>query len=287
MALDSVPGGEDRRGRPPPALRHPVPAAGPTLPCDGLAPCSSPRASCSPGRPWWRSTTSPAGSCPLHGRWARSCGAAGGCWLDHTWVTVQEMLLGLLIALVAGFALATIISLSRTLGRGGIPGGDCFPDHPPSSSLPPSAAHLGGLRDATQGDSGGPHRLLPCGGQHRRRLRATDTRPAQPAADYGGTSLAGVRQGPGAQRPALRLLRGQGGGHRQRNRGCHRRMGGLQRGFGLPGHCAPRASSSLSGVYAVTFILSLLGIAMFVLVGLLERALIPWHSSQRRTAAFD
>ena len=40
-----------------------------------------------------------------------------GLLASHTWVTVQEMLLGLLAALATGLVLATIINMSRTLGR--------------------------------------------------------------------------------------------------------------------------------------------------------------------------
>ena len=40
-------------------------------------------------------------------------------------------------------------------------------------------------------------------------------------------------------------------------------------------------------VYAVTFLFSLLGMGMFVAVGLLERMLLPWHHNQKRDRALE
>ena len=208
-----------------------------------------------------------------------------GLLADHTWVTVQEMLLGLLIALVAGFALATIISLSRTLGRVVYPAVIASQTIPIIVVAPLLLIWVGygmqhkvivvaliaffpvvvntvdGLR-ATDPDL---RNLLLTMGARRWQVFVKAQAPNALPFVFSGVKVAVTVSVIGA-------VIGEWVGSSE----------------GL-GYLAMRSKGQFlfERVYAVTFILSLLGIAMFVLVGLLERALIPWHSSQRRTAAFD
>ncbi|MBI4305759.1 MAG: ABC transporter permease [Chloroflexi bacterium] len=47
----------------------------------------------------------------------REMGASGGLLANHTWITLQEILLGFAVAAVIGLALAVAIAYSRTLER--------------------------------------------------------------------------------------------------------------------------------------------------------------------------
>ena len=205
--------------------------------------------------------------------------------LDHTWVTVQEVLLGFLIALVAGVLLAAVINLSRTLGRVIYPAVIASQTIPIIVIAPLLLIWVGygmqhkvivvalisffpivvntsdGLRSADPDLIN----LLRTMGANRWQVFSKAQIPNALPFMFSGVKIAITVSVIGA-------VIGEWVGSSE----------------GL-GYLAIRSKGQFlfERVYAVTLILSLMGIGLFVLAGLLERALLPWYHSQRRERTLD
>ena len=205
--------------------------------------------------------------------------------LDHTWVTVQEVLLGFLIALVAGVLLAAVINLSRTLGRVIYPAVIASQTIPIIVIAPLLLIWVGygmqhkvivvalisffpivvntsdGLRSADPDLIN----LLRTMGANRWQVFSKAQIPNSLPFMFSGIKIAITVSVIGA-------VIGEWVGSSE----------------GL-GYLAIRSKGQFlfERVYAVTLILSLMGIGLFVLAGLLERALLPWYHSQRRERTLD
>ena len=208
-----------------------------------------------------------------------------GLLASHTWITVQEMLLGLLAALAAGLFLATVINMSRTLARVVYPviiAAETFP----IIIMAPLLLIWVGYGIEHKVISGRSYRLLPGGHKYRRRLRSADpdllnlmrtmganrwqlfTKVQIPNAlpfMFSGIKLAATVSVIGA-------VIGE--------------WVGSSEGLGYLAMLS-KGKFLFDRVYAVTFLFSLLGMSMFVLVGLLERLMLPWHHSHKRDSALE
>ena len=208
-----------------------------------------------------------------------------GLLASHTWVTVQEMLLGLLAALATGLVLATIINMSRTLGRVVYPviiAAETFPiiimapllliwvgygiEHKIIvvaliAFFPVVINTADGLR-STDPDL---LNLMRTMGANRWQLFTKVQIPNALPFMFSGFKLAATVSVIGA-------VIGE--------------WVGSSEGLGYLAMVS-KGKFLFDRVYAVTFLFSLLGMSMFVLVGLLERALLPWHHSQNRERALE
>ena len=204
---------------------------------------------------------------------------SGGLLLRHTWVTLQEVLIGFAIALVAGILLAGLINLSRTLER------VIYPSVIASQTIPiiviapllliwvgygmqhkiivvalisffPIVVNtVDGLRSADPDLIN----LLRTLGASRWQVFAKAQIPTSLPFLFSGMKIAITVSVIGA-------VIGEWVGSSE----------------GL-GYLAIRSQSQFLSerVYAASFLLSLLGIGLFLLAGLLERVLLPWHHNQR------
>ena len=208
-----------------------------------------------------------------------------GLLASHTWVTVQEMLLGLLAALATGLVLATIINMSRTLGRVVYPviiAAETFPiiimapllliwvgygiEHKIIvvaliAFFPVVINTADGLR-STDPDL---LNLMRTMGANRWQLFTKVQIPNALPFMFSGFKLAATVSVIGA-------VIGE--------------WVGSSEGLGYLAMVS-KGKFLFDRVYAVTFLFSLLGMSMFVLVGLLERALLPWHHGQKREGALE
>ncbi len=208
-----------------------------------------------------------------------------GLLASHTWITVQEMLLGLLAALVAGLALATIINMSRTLGRVVYPviiAAETFPiiimapllliwvgygiEHKVIvvaliAFFPVVINTADGLRAADPDLLS----LMRTMGANRWQLFTKVQIPNALPFMFSGIKLAATVSVIGA-------VIGE--------------WVGSSEGLGYLAMVS-KGKFLFDRVYAVTFLFSLLGMAMFVAVALLERALLPWYHSQNRERALE
>jgi ABC-type nitrate/sulfonate/bicarbonate transport system permease component len=208
-----------------------------------------------------------------------------GLLASHTWITVQEMLLGLLAALVAGLTLATIINMSRTLGRVVYPviiAAETFPiiimapllliwvgygiEHKVIvvaliAFFPVVINTADGLRAADPDLLS----LMRTMGANRWQLFTKVQIPNALPFMFSGIKLAATVSVIGA-------VIGE--------------WVGSSEGLGYLAMVS-KGKFLFDRVYAVTFLFSLLGMSMFVLVGLLERALLPWHHGQKREGALE
>ena len=208
-----------------------------------------------------------------------------GLLASHTWVTVQEMLLGLLAALATGLVLATIINMSRTLGRVVYPviiAAETFPiiimapllliwvgygiEHKIIvvaliAFFPVVINTADGLR-STDPDL---LNLMRTMGANRWQLFTKVQIPNALPFMFSGFKLAATVSVIGA-------VIGE--------------WVGSSEGLGYLAMVS-KGKFLFDRVYAVTFLFSLLGMVMFVSVGLLERALLPWHHGQKREGALE
>ncbi len=208
-----------------------------------------------------------------------------GLLASHTWITVQEMLLGLLAALAVGLVLATIINLSRTLGRVVYPviiAAETFPiiimapllliwvgygiEHKIIvvaliAFFPVVINTADGLR-STDPDL---LNLMRTMGANRWQLFTKVQIPNALPFMFSGFKLAATVSVIGA-------VIGE--------------WVGSSEGLGYLAMLS-KGKFLFERVYAVTFLFSLLGMGMFVLVGLLERALVPWHHSEKRDKGLE
>lgn len=208
-----------------------------------------------------------------------------GLLASHTWITVQEMLLGLLVALGTGLVLATIINLSRTLGRVVYPviiAAETFPivimapllliwvgygiEHKIIvvaliAFFPVVINTADGLRSADPDLLN----LMRTMGANRWQLFTKVQIPNALPFMFSGFKLAATVSVIGA-------VIGE--------------WVGSSEGLGYLAMLS-KGKFLFERVYAVTFLFSLLGMGMFVAVGLLERLLLPWHHNQKRDRALE
>ena len=208
-----------------------------------------------------------------------------GILASHTWITVQEMLLGLMAALAAGLALATIINLSRTLGRVVYPviiAAETFPiiimapllliwvgygiEHKIIvvaliAFFPVVINTADGLR-ATDPDLVNLMRTM---GANRWQIFTKVQIPNALPFMFSGFKLAATVSVIGA-------VIGE--------------WVGSSEGLGYLAMLS-KGKFLFERVYAVTFLFSLLGMGMFVAVSLLERLMLPWKRSDKRESTFE
>ena len=208
-----------------------------------------------------------------------------GILASHTWITVQEMLLGLLAALAAGLVLATIINLSRTLGRVVYPviiAAETFPiiimapllliwvgygiEHKIIvvaliAFFPVVINTADGLR-ATDPDLVNLMRTM---GANRWQIFTKVQIPNALPFMFSGFKLAATVSVIGA-------VIGE--------------WVGSSEGLGYLAMLS-KGKFLFERVYAVTFLFSLLGMGMFVAVSLLERFMLPWKRSDKRESTFE
>ena len=208
-----------------------------------------------------------------------------GMLASHTWITVQEMLLGLLAALAAGLVLATIINLSRTLGRVVYPviiAAETFPiiimapllliwvgygiEHKIIvvaliAFFPVVINTADGLR-ATDPDL---MNLMRTMGANRWQIFTKVQIPNAMPFMFSGFKLAATVSVIGA-------VIGE--------------WVGSSEGLGYLAMLS-KGKFLFERVYAVTFLFSLLGMGMFVAVSLLERLMLPWKRGDKRESAFE
>ncbi len=208
-----------------------------------------------------------------------------GILASHTWITVQEMLLGLLAALAAGLALATIINLSRTLGRVVYPviiAAETFPiiimapllliwvgygiEHKIIvvaliAFFPVVINTADGLRSADPDLLN----LMRTMGANRWQIFTKVQVPNALPFMFSGFKLAATVSVIGA-------VIGE--------------WVGSSEGLGYLAMLS-KGKFLFERVYAVTFLFSLLGMGMFVAVSLLERLMLPWKRSDKRESTFE
>lgn len=207
-----------------------------------------------------------------------------GILASHTWITVQEMLLGLMAALAAGLVLATIINLSRTLGRVVYPviiAAETFPiiimapllliwvgygiEHKVIvvaliAFFPVVINTADGLR-ATDPDLVNLMRTM---GANRWQIFTKVQIPNALPFMFSGFKLAATVSVIGA-------VIGE--------------WVGSSEGLGYLAMLS-KGKFLFERVYAVTFLFSLLGMSMFVAVSLLERLMLPWRRGDKRESMF-
>ena len=207
-----------------------------------------------------------------------------GILASHTWITVQEMLLGLMAALAAGLALATIINLSRTLGRVVYPviiAAETFPiiimapllliwvgygiEHKIIvvaliAFFPVVINTADGLRSADPDLLN----LMRTMGANRWQIFTKVQVPNALPFMFSGFKLAATVSVIGA-------VIGE--------------WVGSSEGLGYLAMLS-KGKFLFERVYAVTFLFSLLGMGMFVAVSLLERLMLPWKRSDKRESTF-
>lgn len=208
-----------------------------------------------------------------------------GLLASHTWITVQEMLLGLLAALTGGLFLATVINMSRTLGRVVYPiiiAAETFPiiimapllliwvgygiEHKIIvvaliAFFPVVINTADGLRSADPDLLN----LMRTMGANRWQLFTKVQIPNALPFMFSGIKLAATISVIGA-------VIGE--------------WVGSSEGLGYLAMVS-KGKFLFDRVYAVTFLFSLLGMSMFVLVGLLERLMLPWYHSHNRDSALE
>ncbi len=208
-----------------------------------------------------------------------------GLLASHTWITVQEMLLGLLAALAVGLGLATVINLSRTLGRVVYPviiAAETFPiiimapllliwvgygmEHKVIvvaliAFFPVVINTADGLR-STDPDL---LNLMRTMGANRWQLFTKVQIPNALPFIFSGFKLAATVSVIGA-------VIGE--------------WVGSSEGLGYLA-LVSKGKFLFERVYAVTFLFSLLGMGMFVLVSLLEKAFLPWRNTEKRDAGWE
>ena len=208
-----------------------------------------------------------------------------GLLASHTWITVQEMLLGLLAALAAGLFLATVINMSRTLARVVYPviiAAETFPiiimapllliwvgygiEHKVIvvaliAFFPVVINTADGLRSADPDLLN----LMRTMGANRWQLFTKVQIPNALPFMFSGIKLAATVSVIGA-------VIGE--------------WVGSSEGLGYLAMLS-KGKFLFDRVYAVTFLFSLLGMSMFVLVGLLERLMLPWYHSHKRDSALE
>ena len=209
-----------------------------------------------------------------------------GMLLGHTWVTMEEVLIGLAVALVIGVLLAWLIALSRTLERVIYPSVIASQTIPIIVIAPLLLIWLGygiqhkvivvalisffpivvntvdGLRSA---DPDVINLLRTLGANRWQVFRKVQV-PASLSFLFSGIKIAVTVSVIGA-------VIGEWVGSSE----------------GL-GYLAIRSKSQFLSerVYATVVLLSLMGIGLFLIAGALERALLPWyHNERRRNAAGD
>ena len=205
--------------------------------------------------------------------------------LRHTWVTLQEVLLGFAIALASGVLLAGLIHQSRTLERVIYPSVIASQTVPIIVIAPLLLIWIGyGLQhkvlvvalisffpivvntvDGLKSADPDMIRLLRTLGANRWQVLAKVQVPSSLPFIFSGIKIAITVSVIGA-------VIGEWVGSSE----------------GL-GYLAIRSKSQFLSerVYATVVLLSLMGIGLFLIVGLLERMLLPWYHGQRRHRTSD
>ena len=200
--------------------------------------------------------------------------------LEHTWVTLEEVLLGFAIALVSGIVLAGLINLSRTLERVIYPSVIASQTIPIIVIAPLLLIWLGyGLQhkvivvalisffpivvntvDGLKSADPDMINLLRTLGANRWQVFTKIQVPSSLPFMFSGIKIAVTVSVIGA-------VIGEWVGSSE----------------GL-GYLAIRSKSQFLSerVYATVVLLSLMGIGFFLTAGLLERLLLPWYHNQRR-----
>ena len=209
--------------------------------------------------------------------------ASRGMLLGHTWVTMEEVLIGLALALATGVLLAWLINLSRTLERVIYPSVIASQTIPIIVIAPLLLIWLGyGIQhkvivvalisffpivvntvDGLKSADPDVINLLRTLGANRWQVFCKVQVPASLPFLFSGIKIAVTVSVIGA-------VIGEWVGSSE----------------GL-GYLAIRSKSQFLSerVYATVVLLSLMGIGLFLIAGALERALLPWYHNQRRRAA--
>jgi len=202
--------------------------------------------------------------------------------LDHTWVTVEEVLIGLAVALASGVLLAWMINLSRTLERVIYPSVIASQTIPIIVIAPLLLIWLGyGIQhkvivvalisffpivvntvDGLKSADPDVINMLRTLGANRWQVFWKVQVPASLPFLFSGVKIAVTVSVIGA-------VIGEWVGSSE----------------GL-GYLAIRSKSQFMSerVYAIVVLLSLMGIGLFLIAAALERALLPWYHNQRRRA---
>ena len=156
-----------------------------------------------------------------------------GLLARHSWVTLEEVIVGFGAALLCGVSLGVGIALSRTVER------SLYPFVIASQTIPiivnrSAAAHLVRLRPHPQDHRRRADSVLPTGGKHRGRAEVRGPGHGEPAANAGREPPSDTGESAAALGFAVPVLRREGGRRGERHRRGHRRVGGVQRGPGLP-----------------------------------------------------
>ena len=203
--------------------------------------------------------------------------------LEHTWVTLEEVLVGFAIALGAGLTLAALISLSKTLEQVIYPSVVVSQTIPIIVIAPLLLIWVGyGLQhkvivvalisffpivvntvDGLKSADPDMINLLRTLGAKRWQVFLKAQVPTSLPYVFSGVKI-------GITVAVIGAVIGEWVGSSE----------------GL-GYLTFRSSSQFltERVYAATFLLSLMGIGLFLIAGLLERVLLPWHHNQRRQQA--
>ena len=203
--------------------------------------------------------------------------------LDHTWVTVEEVLIGLAVALASGVLLAWMINLSRTLERVIYPSVIASQTIPIIVIAPLLLIWLGyGIQhkvivvalisffpivvntvDGLKSADPDVINMLRTLGANRWQVFWKVQVPASLPFLFSGVKIAVTVSVIGA-------VIGEWVGSSE----------------GL-GYLAIRSKSQFMSerVYAIVVLLSLMGIGLFLIAAALERALLPWYHNQRRRAS--
>ena len=204
-----------------------------------------------------------------------------GLLAGHTWVTFKEVLAGFGIAFGAGVITASLIAWSRTLRL------VLYPPVVASATIPwivvaPLLLIWVGY--------GMQHKVIvvalisffPIVVNTVDGLGSANPGHGELAAVHGRQPLADIQESAGAGQLALGLHRrpnrSDGGG----DRGCCRRVGrGPARALAT-WPSGPSPSSSATEVYASIFLLSAMGIGLFLLARVVERLALPWRYDRNR-----
>jgi NitT/TauT family transport system permease protein len=194
-------------------------------------------------------------------------------------VTLQEILIRFALGSVTGIALAVLLTYSRW-PSGRLPLAGRLPDGP-DRGRGPHPGRLVRLHHRAQGDRGRPGLLLPDRRQHHRRAQGRRPRDGPPHAHPWHVAARIMRS---VRVPsALPYL-----------------FSGLKVAMALSvigavfgewvgaseglGYLMLALNNQLATVdlFAAVLVLSVMGIVLFFLVGLIERLVIPWHHESRR-----
>ena len=205
--------------------------------------------------------------------------------LDHTWVTLREVLIGFAIALACGTILAGLINLSRTLRRVIYPSVIASQTIPIIVIAPLLLIWIGyGMQhkvivvalisffpivvntvDGLASADPDMLNMLRTLGANRRQLFLKAQLPSSLPFMFSGIKIAVTVSVIGA-------VIGEWVGSSE----------------GL-GYLAIRSKAQFLSerVYAASFLLSLMGIGLFLAAGAVERMLLPWYHNQRRQGQMD